>query len=52
MVVRDTAYGTVVETIDPAALSRLENNLQIAGVATETRTRLKAALDRVARQEA
>jgi uncharacterized protein (DUF302 family) len=52
VVVRDTAYGTVVETIDPAAMSQLEDNPQITEVATEARTRLRAALDRIARQEA
>ena len=52
VVVRDTADGTVVEAIDPQAMAQLEDHPQIAEVAAEARTRLRAALDRIALQEA
>ena len=52
VVVRDDAGTTVVETIDPDAMSRLEDRPQIAEVAAEARTRLRAALDAVVLQGA
>jgi uncharacterized protein (DUF302 family) len=52
VVVRESDEGTVVETIDPDAMSQLEDRPAIAAVATEARARLRAALDRMALQEA
>ena len=52
VVVRDEAGITVVEAIDPDAMSQLEDRPQIAEVAAEARTRLRAALDAVVLQEA
>ena len=52
VVVRDDAGTTVVEAIDPDAMSQLEDRPQIAEVAAEARTRLRAALDAVVLQEA
>lgn len=52
VVVRDTDEGTLIEAIDPQAMSQLEDHPQIAEVATEARTRLRAALDRIVLQEA
>jgi uncharacterized protein (DUF302 family) len=53
VVVREAGAGvTVVEVIDPDAMSQLEDAPEIADVAAEARTRLRAALDRVALQEA
>jgi uncharacterized protein (DUF302 family) len=51
--VRESADGgSVVEAIDPDAMSRLDDSPEIAAVATEARSRLRAALDRVVLQEA
>jgi len=51
--VRESADGgSLVEAIDPDAMSRLEDSPEIAAVATEARIRLRAALDRIAHQEA
>jgi uncharacterized protein (DUF302 family) len=48
--VRESADGgTVVEAVDPDAMSQMEDRPEIADVATEARARLRAALDRVAR---
>jgi uncharacterized protein (DUF302 family) len=53
VVVRDAGdEGTVVEVIDPDAMSQLEDDPAIAEVAAEARTRLRAALDRLVLQEA
>ncbi len=52
VVVRDEAGITVVEAIDSDAMSQLEDRPQIAEVAAEARTRLRAALDAVVLQEA
>jgi uncharacterized protein (DUF302 family) len=45
--VRETADGVVVETIDPDAMTALEDLPAVADVATEARIRLGAALDRI-----
>jgi uncharacterized protein (DUF302 family) len=45
--VRETADGVVVETIDPDAMTALEDLPAVADVATEARIRLRAALDRI-----
>jgi|SRR4051794_23219494 uncharacterized protein (DUF302 family) len=50
--VREDGDRVVVETIDPDAMSRLEEGPTVAEVATEARTRLCAALDRIVLQEA
>jgi uncharacterized protein (DUF302 family) len=42
--VRATDAGTLVEAVDPAVLSRLEDGAEIGAVATEARSRLSAAL--------
>lgn len=42
--VRTTDAGTVVEAVDPAVMSRLEDSAEIGAVATEARSRLSAAL--------
>jgi uncharacterized protein (DUF302 family) len=47
--VRESPDGVVVEAVDPDAMSQLEDRPEIADVATEARARLRAALDRVAR---
>jgi uncharacterized protein (DUF302 family) len=53
VVVRDFGDGrTVVETIDPDAMTQLEDVPAVAEVAAEARTRLRAALDRLVLQEA
>ena len=53
VVVRDFGDGrTVVETIDPDAMTQLEDLPAIAEVAADARTRLRAALDRLVLQEA
>jgi len=52
VVVRDDAGTTVVEVIDPDAMSWLEDQPGIAEVATEARARLRAALNRVKAEEA
>jgi uncharacterized protein (DUF302 family) len=48
--IRETADGVVVETIDPDAMTALEDGLAVADVATEARTRLRAALDRITQE--
>jgi uncharacterized protein (DUF302 family) len=46
VVVRDAGAGrTVVEAIDPAAMSRMDEDPVVAEVAAEARTRIAAALD-------
>jgi uncharacterized protein (DUF302 family) len=50
--VRETLDGAVVEAIDPDAMTALEERAAVADVATEARTRLRAALDRMTLQEA
>lgn len=50
--VRETPDGVVVEAIDPDAMTALEDRAEVADVATEARTRLRAALDRLTLQEA
>jgi uncharacterized protein (DUF302 family) len=53
VVVRDAGNDvTVIEAIDPHAMALLEDQAVVAEIATEARTRLRAALDRVALQEA
>jgi uncharacterized protein (DUF302 family) len=53
VVVREAGEeGTVVEVIDPDAMSQLEDQPAIHEVAQEARTRLRAALDRIVLQEA
>ena len=53
VVVRDAGNDvTVIEAIDPHAMALLEDQAVVAEVATEARTRLRAALDQVALQEA
>jgi hypothetical protein len=42
----------VVETIDPDAMSRLEDDPAVSEVAAEARRRLRTALDRIVLQEA
>ncbi|MBF4767151.1 DUF302 domain-containing protein [Nocardioides agariphilus] len=42
--VRTTDAGTVVEAVDPAVMSRLEDGAEINAVAAEARSRLSAAL--------
>jgi uncharacterized protein (DUF302 family) len=48
--IRETADGVVVETIDPDAMTALEDGPAVADVATEARTRLRAALDRITQE--
>ena len=53
VVVRETGSGrTVVEVVDPAAMSRLEDRPEVAQVAAEARDRLSSALARVVPKEA
>ncbi len=53
VVVREGENGTtVVEAIDPEVMSQLEDMPEIGEVAGEARTRLRAALDRLALEEA
>ena len=47
-----TFESTVVEAIDPDAMSQLEAVPDIVEVAAEARTRLRAALEHVVLQEA
>ena len=44
VVVRTADRETVVEVVDPAVMSRLEDGAEIGAVATEARSRLSAAL--------
>ncbi|MBF4764549.1 DUF302 domain-containing protein [Nocardioides islandensis] len=46
--VRTTDAGTVVEVVDPAVMSRLEDSAEIGAVANEARSRLSAALQALA----
>jgi uncharacterized protein (DUF302 family) len=46
--VRTTDAGTVVEAVDPAVMSRLEDSAEIGAVANEARSRLSAALQALA----
>jgi uncharacterized protein (DUF302 family) len=46
--VRTTDAGTVVEAVDPAVMSRLEDGAEIGAVANEARSRLSAALQALA----
>jgi len=48
VVVRTADHETVVEVVDPAVLSRLEDGAEIGAVATEARSRLSAALHALA----
>ena len=48
--IRETADGVVVETIDPDAMTALDDRPAVADVATEARTRLRAALDRITQE--
>lgn len=48
VVVRQDGDGVVVEAFDPAAMEQLVESDALASVATEARTRLRAALDAVA----
>lgn len=50
--VRETGAGVTVETIDPDAMSRLEDDPAVHEVAAEARRRLRTALDRIVLQEA
>jgi uncharacterized protein (DUF302 family) len=51
VVVRTAAHETVVEVVDPAVMSRLEDGAEIGAVATEARSRLSAALQVLANAE-
>jgi uncharacterized protein (DUF302 family) len=46
--VRDTGARTVVEAVDPAVMSRLEDRPEVSAVAAEARDRLSAALGALA----
>jgi uncharacterized protein (DUF302 family) len=48
VVVRTADRRTVVEAVDPAVMSRLEDGAEIGAVATEARSRLTAALQALA----
>lgn len=48
VVVRTTDSQTVVEVVDPAVMSRLEDRPEIRAVATEARSALSAALQALA----
>jgi len=48
VVVRTADHETVVEVVDPAVMSRLEDGAEIGAVATEARSRLSAALQALA----
>ena len=48
VVVRTADRETVVEVVDPAVMSRLEDGAEIRAVATEARSRLSAALQALA----
>jgi uncharacterized protein (DUF302 family) len=48
VVVRTADHETVVEVVDPAVMSRLEDGAEIEAVATEARSRLSAALQALA----
>jgi uncharacterized protein (DUF302 family) len=50
--VRESGDRVVIETIDPDAMSRFEDDPAVAEVAAEARRRLRAALDRIVLQEA
>jgi len=48
VVVRTADRETVVEVVDPAVMSRLEDGAEIGAVTTEARSRLSAALQALA----
>ena len=48
VVVRTADRETVVEVVDPAVMSRLEDGAEIDAIATEARSRLSAALQALA----
>ena len=50
--VREAGDEIVVEMIDPATMSKLEDSPVVAAVADEARAHLRAALDHLALQEA
>ena len=50
--VREVTGGSVVEAVDPAVMSTLEDHAAVADVAAEARGQLRAALDRLVPQEA
>lgn len=51
--VREVAEGgAIIEAIDPDVMTQLESGPALAGVASEARARLRAALDRTVLQEA
>ena len=49
--VRSADHRTVVEAVDPAVMSRLEDGAEIRAVATEARDRLSAALQALNQHE-
>ena len=48
VVVRTVDHETIVELVDPAVMSRLEDGAEIDAIATEARSRLSAALQALA----